>query len=110
MLGALGLHGDDVPGPVLATRATPRPHGPDSTCATTHVRRDGPASSAVPAWPGYQAAGVALLREGGGEIGKQAMTMLIERFLDIRPIDLEQPAGFPARERPPHDASNDADP
>ena len=45
---------------------------------------------------GYQAAGLALLRECEGEIGKQAEVMLEERFPGISPTALEPPSGFPA--------------
>ena len=45
---------------------------------------------------GYQAAGLTLLREQGGEPGEQAEIILEERFPDIRPAASEPPAGFPA--------------
>ena len=44
---------------------------------------------------GYQAAGVTLLCECDGEIGKRARVLLEERFRDVRPTDLEPPPGFP---------------
>ena len=45
---------------------------------------------------GYQAAGLELLRECGGEIGEQAETMLRERFPGIHPREVQPPAGFPS--------------
>ena len=50
---------------------------------------------------GYQAAGLALLRECcecRGKIGEQAEIMLEERFPGFRPAALEPPAGFPAHD------------
>ena len=47
-------------------------------------------------YEGYQAAGLALLRDCEGEIGAQAEVMLEERFPDTRPTAQEPPAGFPA--------------
>ncbi len=44
---------------------------------------------------GYQAAGLALLRQCDGKIAKQAGVMLEERFPDFRPTSLEPPPGFP---------------
>ena len=44
---------------------------------------------------GYQAAGLILLCECDGEIGKRARVVLDERFRDVRPTDREPPAGFP---------------
>ena len=45
---------------------------------------------------GYQAAGLAILGECDGEIGKRARVMLDERFPGVCPTALEPPAGFPA--------------
>ena len=45
---------------------------------------------------GYQAAGLTLLSESGGEIGERARVLLEERFPADRPADLEPPTGFPA--------------
>ena len=47
-------------------------------------------------YEGYQAAGLALLRECDGEIGKQAGVVLEERFPGIRPTAPKPPGGFPA--------------
>ena len=44
---------------------------------------------------GYQAAGLTLLCECDGEIGKRARVLFDERFRDVRPTELEPPAGFP---------------
>ena len=44
---------------------------------------------------GYQAAGLALLRNCGGEIGRRAQILLDERFPGTRPTSLNPPAGFP---------------
>ena len=48
---------------------------------------------------GYQAAGLALIREGGGNLGRQAAIVLDERFPGIPPVSPEKlPAGFPAHD------------
>ncbi len=47
---------------------------------------------------GYQVAGLVLLRERGGKIGKRAGTILVERFSDTRHVATEPPAGFPGPE------------
>jgi len=45
---------------------------------------------------GYQAAGLELLRERGGETGAQAETVLGERFSGIHPGEAAPPTGFPS--------------
>ena len=44
---------------------------------------------------GYQAAGLTLLRDSGGEIGRRAWIVLDERFPDTHPTRRLPPAGFP---------------
>ena len=50
---------------------------------------------------GYQAAGLTLLRDSGGEIGRRAGIVLDERFPGTHPTRRHPPAGFPGPDAGP---------